>query len=504
MDVQVCVDNRIRVPMDHPRSNWPAVLEQLKSAFTYENPDYAQFESLTRLVSRDRGNKAVYAQYMALKGTSRTIETWKVQNGFLTLPRGGMWKVREVLSQNLVTHGFLDQRTEGKNLGKFTCAPTIKLYGYQERLVEAALEKENCLWRSGTGSGKTTAALNFAIRCRVPTIVVVWNSNLFEQWFIRAQTELGIAKEDVGIVRGPTKKLKPVTIAMQQTLYKCVDEIAPNFGCVILDEVQRASARTVYDVIDAFPARYRLGVSASEQRKDKREFLTYDIFGQVAAEVTREDLIDLKFVHDVEVRMVPTEFSCDWYRVLEGQAKAFAHTRLLEEMTSDTGRNRIAIELATLASKEGERSLMFSHRVNHCHFLLNDLISKIGSRTGMLIGGTENLEEFRRTVAGIHAGEVDVAVGTYQAIGVGIDLPSITRGLCVTPVHTNKEFFNQVRGRLCRTSKNTNKRNAVLYYLWDLEIYGKKPLENMLKWNSQVTVQLGSEVVDGQKYLEGM
>ncbi len=80
-----------------------------------------------------------------------------------------------------------------------------------------------------------------------------------------------------------SEDVQPITIAIQKTLaaHGVDDELRSFFGAVICDEVQLFGAKTFYEVIDPWPAKYRIGVSADERRKDRKEFLIHHQFGEV-------------------------------------------------------------------------------------------------------------------------------------------------------------------------------------------------------------------------------
>ena len=70
--------------------------------------------------------------------------------------------------------------------------------------------------------------------------MIVWCGNdLLEQWLARCEEDLGLDRNEVGIVQGAREDVFPVTIAMQQTLAarsEWVEEHKRDFGIVIADE----------------------------------------------------------------------------------------------------------------------------------------------------------------------------------------------------------------------------------------------------------------------------
>jgi superfamily II DNA or RNA helicase len=473
MAIRITVDNRLRVALaDLP----PGVAEALKAECQHANPAYHKAKSM--------GFKAW--------NEKPVIATWRERKGELTLPRGATTIVRKVFADNgLEEPDWDDQRATGlPYVRRIVQEHKRVLWDHQEDVVEAALARENCLVRAPTGSGKTSAAIALAVRCKMPTLVIVWSSNLFDQWMLRLTEELGLSRKQIGQIRGSKRTSAPITMAMQQTLYanpKLVREIRPMFGCVMADEVQRFAARTFMDVIDAFPAKYRVGWSADETRKDRKEFLIYDVFGTVAADIDRDMLVKKRLVHDVEVRVVPTDFTADWYvQQMRDDEQTPDFNALLDSMASNAARNAMIMTLARCEQAFGNQVLALTHRREHATGMARAEMA-FGGQCGVLLGGPENGAEFVRTVEAMRKRKLHFAAGTYQAIGQGLDIPSVTRGIACTPIATNRQFFGQVRGRLCRRADG--KRDAVLYYLWDRHVFGLEPIMALKRWNKVVKVQ---------------
>lgn len=497
MRVTVTVDNRIRLPLEELGSELAGVL---RADFRHKNP---QREMLKRIGKPHWGEP-------------EHIATWSEEGGQLTLPRGGMGRVRKRLEEAGLSRKVVDLRSKGDASGEDLPKHLVKLHPFQEETVAQLLCRECGIIRAPTGSGKSCVALAAASRAKVATLVVVYNVGLFDQWVKRACKEYGLRPEDVGVVRGPKRKLRPFTVAMQQTLsaHGVDQQLRDYFGMVLVDEVHRAAAKTMYQAIDPFPARYRVGISADHKRKDRKEFITEDLFGEVLDDVSRKELIKSGHVLEVQIRVVPTDFRADWYGMpvekdAEGEqvetGKDVDMVRLHDAMQGDYARNELGLATVCMEAAEGEQVLVFSHRREHC-LLLDQRLVSLGVRTGFLIGGDDYRVEFRRTVERIERGDARVGVGTFSAIGQAIDLPTVSVGVCMTPIGSNRQVFNQVRGRFCRTA--VGKKGARLYYLWDRYVFGRKHLQNICAWNSDVLVldegrtrQDGMWWVPGREYL---
>jgi superfamily II DNA or RNA helicase len=381
----------------------------------------------------------------------------------------------------------------------------INLWSHQQRIVDAFVQKQNCLIRAPTGSGKTTALLAAIVEIQLPTVIIVWDSKLLIQWLVEIEKELGIPRKEVGIIQGSKIKLKPLTVAMQQTLNNFDrakwEKVTPVFGCVACDEVQRYSAKTFQVTIDQFPARFRVGVSADEQRKDGKECLIYDMFGDVAIDVSKRELEAKGIIHNVMIRIIPTEFTADWY-VEQDETKGVTpdHKQLLAEMVEDEDRNAQIMEVIKRVMKT-DPGFVFTHRRAHAAWIDTQLM-QAGIKSGLLLGGPKAADAFEATKAGLQDQSIQIGVGTYQAIGVGQNIPSVAVGLCTTPMHTNKQQANQVKGRLCR--KSDGKDRAIMYVMWDRHVHGRQVLLNLKRWNTRVSVLDDGRWTDVAEYLETM
>ena len=470
----ITIDSRIRIPIAN--LSVPAIAA-LKAEFTHDNPDYAREQNIAKT-----------------RGWSRkfdpTIETWTEEDDDLTLPRGRFARVRELLSEHGYSFDISDGRTEGdsklRHEGRYKLAQHLIPATFQFEACSIATEVQNCLLRAPTGSGKTLFAEMIAASLGLPTVILVQTNELFAQWVRRLHSELGVPKSEIGEIKGQKHKIKPITVASVQTFAKHVEKYKRTFGVAIFDEVQRAAANTFYPAVDGLHAKYRIGISADERRKDKKDFLIYDLFGKVAMEVDRRRLIDDGFILDTEVRLVKTEFEAPWYVKLPNAARQSEQVfnKLLAEMVKDKRRNELVVDLAAEQMKRGHVSLVFSHRVEHC-FDIRARIVERDHRVGIIVGEPKYKQESSESLHQITTGQIVTAVGTVQSIGTGIDLPGADRGIATTPMHSNRQQAGQMRGRLCRVdrSPNARKTDSILYVLWDRKVHGLVPLRNWLRIN---------------------
>jgi len=507
--IPIIIDSRLRLALE----DLPAdVVEELKTRCTYDNPARGKLEKIAKGA---KGRKAIALKYAAAR-EPETIATWQVElvsdvETWLTLPRGALGKVRDALTYRALAWSYDDRRSVGSSVRagrepsaadriEWTHRPDPsaadggKLRWYQEEAVRACIAKQNCLLRAPTGSGKTSTLIAIIARLGLRTLVIVDNSELLRQWTARLSAELGA---DVGQIGGGVNRVTGVTVAMRQSLQRWKGD-RRQFGVVMVDEVHRAAASTFMDIVDRFPSRYRIGASADETRADGKEFLVYDIFGEVAHEVTRDLLIDDGSVLDVECLVVPTDFRADWYVAQRASGQPDFH-QLLDEITADADRRALVRDLVKSEVDGGEQVLVMAQRVELCERINAELVAA-GVGSDLMLGNVANLERRQATLDGLRDGSMKVGVGTVQAVGTGIDIPSVGRGVLTTPLGSNRQLFGQIRGRLCRPGEG---KRAALYVLWDQWVVGAATLKRMIDWNRVVKVRATDGTwVDGRAYLK--
>lgn len=377
-------------------------------------------------------------------------------------------------------------------------------YAGEAMTYDLALEAPHNFLANGVtvhNSGKTSALIEAIRQANVPAIVIVWESGLLEQWQKRIHAELGIKVKDQGLIQGGKCRLRPITLAMQQTMNQWSDvkweQVNGVFGFVGADELQRYAAATFVDTIDHFDAEYRIGVSADETRRDRKEFLIYDFFGRIIEDIPKKELEGKGIIHEVTCNVTPTDFKADWY------AEDRDFSRLLGEIISCPERNARIVQETKHRYDAGETILLFSHRIEHCH-TLRSMLAEVGVPADYMLGGVKNQADFVTTVERMRnlKDPLRVAIGTLGKVGVGLDIPNLTVGIACTPIHNNKQFMNQVKGRICRACKPSGKTGAELVYIWDREVYGRQPLINLKKWNQYTNVVHLGQWVDVDQYLK--
>jgi superfamily II DNA or RNA helicase len=481
----IVVDNAVRFHDDELPESFIAAV---KSAHKHANP------------ARQKAKRLGYPYHHIPEFFSTW---WRDDDERLCLPRGGIVKLKDAVSSwntecapgDEIQLLAADRRTDGNaNLSGRIPGHRVQLRSYQQEIVEAIQQRQCGIVRAPTGSGKTTALIGAISAVQLPSCVIVWSVGLLNQWKERLVSELGLSESEIGIIQGQTRRLRKVTLAMLQTLAKVPphDPLFQAFGFVGADEVQRWAAPTARRALEPFSARYKIGVSAEEKRKDRLETLIYEQFGRVIYDPGakgRQLMEDAGAVVPVDVIIVPTSFEAPWYQPPGGD-----YGRLIEEMTQDDRRTEIARRLVERARHEGKQTVALTLRREHAQYLASIL-----GTDALLLGGDE--QAFERAKDGLRKGLEKVGVGTVQAFGTGIDIPTLEVGVLATPLLTNLILLNQVVGRFCRPAPG--KKRGTLYVLYDEEVFGiSQVIECARKFPGRVIVERLGERISVDQYLK--
>jgi superfamily II DNA or RNA helicase len=498
--LRIAVRDRVRIPYDgFPGEGKlpPEIGKQLMAEFSYQNPDHREW-------ARQKSAAERFGRFFKRAEPDPHITSYAYEDrpggvSTLSLPRGGLSRVREALRAHDVAATYVDERLCG-TLQASPLVHNLVLHPYQGKAASDAIARQNCIIRAPTASGKTSIALEIIARVGLRALVVVPTRAIFDVWMKRIQRELGIPKKSIGVIKSGRKiKLRQVNVAMQGTIAAMakrgdLDAIAGEFGIIVADEVHRFAAETFFLAIDPFPAQYRIGVSADETRADEKEFLIYDLFGRVAANISRRELIEGGYILDVQICVIPTLFSAPWYK------RHPDRNQLLAKMAEDQHREALIYGIVQQEVVAGRQVIVLTDRRDHVVQIDHNL-ARLAIPSGVMMGDNETA--FRAAADGLESGRVRAAVGTIQACGTGCDFPKLDAGVICVPMASNRQNFGQVRGRVCRAPKG--KEYARLYYLWDRLVYGRKALENIVRWNDgNVVVLDGSEWVAGADYLKRM
>jgi superfamily II DNA or RNA helicase len=444
------------------------ILEHLKEMFSYENPKYIENE------------RYGYSNH----NVDEYINTYFIKGDYIHFSRGSLNKILNVLYSSGIKVNLVDKRLVLPEVD-YPWSKIILRPEDQVPFVEDLYKGEQGLGRGYTSFGKTVSGLELIRKTKQPALIIVHTQELQKQWYNEAinPKTFNMPKHLIGGCGGMFQS-KPSVGQLNICLYHSLSNpihmknYVSHIGTLLTDEVQRGAIDDVRKCIKYFPAKWRIGVSANERRKDGKEFIIYDMFGEVLhTAVEKDSASKIKAM----INCVETDYEDEDYKWDRN------HSQLLTRMALDQGRNTFILRRVITRVNAGLQCLIFVERKLQA-FILAAALMKKGIRVAMLLGKMEEdqidcLSGLSRQMAldyedkkafeylvkfGNDKEQVQVIIGT-QKIEVGVSIRTLNYAIATTPVAGSPEAvadrFNQMVGRIERTHSDEL-----------VEKYGVKPV----------------------------
>lgn len=354
-----------------------------------------------------------------------------------------------------------------------------------------------------TGGGKTVCALYIASRLKVPTLVVVHNTFLRDQWVDRIRgflpkARIGVRNEDMScdtFIRDftirveddvikykkgestPNFKLlknikedelvalahiigadstldsvtsaipkytsiRDVTIGMLQGIVQKkvnVSEFA-SIGLVIVDECHHIASEVFVQALPKVTSRYMLGLSATPDRKDKLMFAIHWFLGPLLYKSDTGDSVDVQ----VKVEMYEYENNDPEFNEIVVSSQGMVSVPIMvNKLTACEDRTKWLIRILADVMEEGRQVLVLSDRVQHCKDILDGLPSNLKEQACILSQAvkSEVRTEYCKTKT--------ILIATYSMCKEGFDVPTLNTLVMATP----RPDIDQIVGRILRVEK---------------------------------------------------
>jgi len=411
----------------------PATMQAVKKYLTMPNPKYADAQKMGR----------------STHNIDRELKFYEEHPEGLTCPRGCAAKLYRLCERMGESLQVVDNR---RTLDPVDFTFAGELRPLQRQAVDGVLSRDSGLLEAGTGAGKTVMALYLIAERGQPTLVVVHTKELLNQWIDRIESFLSIPRDEIGIIGGGRFETgKKITVSTVQSLYKCVDDVVPHIGHLLVDECHRAPSRIFTEAANAFDARYRLGLTATAYRRDGLSKVIFWTVGDVSGKIDKQDLVNAGNLCPAEVQWVTTEFS-------PFTDPGEYYSKALSELTEDGTRNRLICQTVSENNGHGV-SLILSDRKAHCDALQTILKNQHDIEALVLTGSTP-AKEREQLISDLKDGACRYLVATGQLIGEGFDLPGISSVFLATPVKFSGRLIQYI-GRALRPAPGKDK--AVIF-----------------------------------------
>lgn len=333
-----------------------------------------------------------------------------------------------------------------------------------------------------TGGGKTVCALYIASILQYPTLILVHNTFLRDQWIERIKQYIPNAR--IGRVQADVCEVenKDVVICMLQTL--SMKDFHPNtfapIGFVIVDECHHIASEVFSQAIPKITSKYMLGLSATPERKDKLMHVINWLLGPMLYQSGNDDS------EDPAVRVEVFEYKNDdpnFNEIIYNRQGVMFTTLMVNKLAECDDRTRWLTEiLVDVLEVETDRQiLVLSDRVEHCKALLARLPTELREQACILA------QNVKSDVRAQYTETKKILIATYAMCKEGFDVPSLNTLMMATP----RPDIDQIVGRILRVEKSKRKIHPLILDIVDpqfrRQFQQRNSLYNKRQYNVQIT-----------------
>jgi len=333
----------------------------------------------------------------------------------------------------------------------------IELRDYQVDIVNRFLENTQCLQEIATGAGKTlvTAVLSHKCQAYGRTIVIVPNKDLVVQTE-RDYKNLGL---DVGVLYGDKKEYdKTHTICTWQSLsilekksksYEAdfpIDEFLNNVVCVMVDEVHKAKADVLKNLLSGPFANVpiRWGLTGTIPKDEHEAVGCVCSLGPVIGNLSSKELQDMGVLADLDISILQLQ---------DGMIGFGSYAQELKWLVTDPRRMDELSQIINGFAQNGN-TLVLIDRIKTGEMLTER------NPDWAFVRGSMKTQDRQDNYAEISEMDNKVIVATYGVAAVGINIPRIFNLIMIEP---GKSFVRVIQsiGRGIRKAQDKDYVNVV-------------------------------------------
>lgn len=311
----------------------------------------------------------------------------------------------------------------------------IELRDYQKEYVERAHDERAAVLANPAGSGKTVTSIGLMAKIDGPTLVLVPQRSLVNQWKRELLDKTTLTEDQIGEYHGDTKKMNDVTIATYHMAANKTKLFRNEWGLIIFDEVHHIPSK-LFRKTASLQSTRRIGLSASPVREDSKE---REIFALIGPEIGGDWARFFKEGHvvkpDVEIQLV--EWASDYHRHEYEQASGINKAII----ASKNPAKKTNLE-ELLEEHEEEKTIVFCDWIDQGEDLSNQFDIPFISGETDFDEREEYFEDFRND-------EMNTII--VSRIGdEGLDLPDTEVGIIMSGQGGSRRQATQRAGRVMR------------------------------------------------------
>ena len=405
----------------------------------------------------------------AYLGTFRLYNEKKIKdNLYVGLPIGNKKMIRNCLKVKDLE--IKDKRPTPKF--KHDIKFVRNLWGPQKGASKAIQNADSGLMRAPPRTGKTIISTHAAVKLGYKTLIMASQKEWLDQFLIAIrgdkENEAFTNVDDIerfegrqiaGICHtvGDFDKYDICLSTYQKFITKGgkkkLEAVKDKFGTLIIDEAHKTAAKEYLKVIAAFNCKVKVGLTATDKRKDGLEVLTKIVLGKVFHSVEIETLVP-------KVSIIKTGLSNS-----SNFRNFVAAARFIQR---DKNRNKLIIEHAVADIKAGHHVIIPVLYKDQIAVLVDGINKAFGKKVADGFHGSLKPDIRKDILQKARTGKLKCIVGVRQIVNTGVNVPLWSMLYYQMP-QSNPPVFQQETSRV-RTKMDGKKPPEIKFFIDNMGI----------------------------------
>jgi superfamily II DNA or RNA helicase len=330
---------------------------------------------------------------------------------------------------------------------------------YQLDALRHALNSLRCIILSPTGSGKSLIIYMLEELLAVRTLIIVPTLGLVTQ-MVNDFKSYGCS-EAIQIIQGGTTKVIAgrLTVSTWQSIYEQPASYFDQFGCVMVDEVHTAKAKSLTELMKkCTTAQYRFGFTGTMDNTDCHRLVLEGLFGAVQRVASTADLVKAKQLTPLRIKMCVLEYP----DALKKELRRLPYETELDAIVTMDVRNEFIARLVT--KTHGNTLVLFQFVEKHGLGLYQRISALAKGKTVHYIAGSVDGDERERIRQALALSDDNILVASYGTVQLGTNIPNLCNLVMAHPAKSSIRVLQSI-GRVLRLAEG--KDYATLYDLAD-------------------------------------
>lgn len=368
-------------------------------------------------------------------------------------PKHNIPGVEQVVSDDLLD-GFV------KALNPHSKGTPIEMRDYQIEAFKHAVRKQRSLILSPTASGKSLIIYSLVRWWREvqdrKILIVVPSISLVGQLMSDFKDYSNGSFTDMYGITGGVEKIheQTVTITTWQSIYQMPASWFAQFGCVCVDEVHHAQAKSIQGIMSKLLiCPDRVGFTGTLQEAKTHELVLKGLFGPVKKVITTAELMKRDQVAQMKVELLHLKYKDEDKKAV----KSMEYQQEIDFLINHEVRNKF---VARLASALPGNTLVIFSRIDHGKELFSMIES---SKEKHYVAGETDKEQREVTRQFAESNDV-IIVASLGVFSTGINIKNLHNLVFAHPTKSKIKVLQSI-GRVLR--KSDDGKPATVYDVVD-------------------------------------